>query len=76
MDEKIRALRIDLAREQRMRLIVEENVRLQLEHLLEYPFVRRAMVDKKLAIHGWVYDMETGAIKVMQKDRFVCQDLV
>src|SRR5450756_2312686 len=39
VDEKIRALHIDMPEEQRMNLIVEENVRLQLEHLLEYPFV-------------------------------------
>lgn len=26
----------------------------------------RAMHDKKLRIHGWVYDMEGGAIKVLE----------
>lgn len=66
IDERLAGLHIDLPREQRMRLIVEENVRLQLEHLQEYPFVRRAMHDGKLRIHGWVYDMENGAIKVLE----------
>jgi carbonic anhydrase len=66
VDEKIRALHIEMPQEQRMNLIVEENVRLQLEHLQEYPFVRKAMIDKKLNIHGWVYDMNCGEIKVVK----------
>jgi len=59
--------------EQRRRLIEEENVRLQLEHLIEYPFVRRAMLDGKLAIHGWMYDMDNGEIRVMQKNGIACR---
>ncbi len=67
IDEKIRALGIDMPKEQRMRLIVEENVRLQLEHLVEFPFVRRSMREGSLGIHGWVYDMSTGEIQVVKK---------
>lgn len=69
VDEKIKALHIELDTEKRMQLIVEENVRLQLEHLQEYPFIRRAMQQKTLNIHGWVYDMMTGGIKVMKTER-------
>ncbi|MEO5373259.1 MAG: carbonic anhydrase [Alphaproteobacteria bacterium] len=65
VDEKVDALHIELSREKRMQLIVEENVRLQLEHLNEYPFVRRAISERKLSIHGWVYDISCGAIKVV-----------
>jgi len=72
VDEKILSLRIKLSQEQRMQLIVEENVRLQLEHLREYPFVRAAMQEKKLSIHGWVYDMSNGEIKVVQRDTVSC----
>lgn len=72
VDEKILSLRIKLSDEQRMQLIVEENVRLQLEHLREYPFVRNAMQEKKLSIHGWVYDMSNGEIKVLQRDTVSC----
>jgi carbonic anhydrase len=57
-----------------MQLIVEENVRLQLEHLLEYPFVSTAIREEKLTVHGWVYDMETGTIKVLQRNLVACQD--
>jgi carbonic anhydrase len=68
VDEKLLSLRIKISQEQRMQLIVEENVRLQLEHLREYPFVRAAMQEKKLSIHGWVYDMNNGEIKIVQRD--------
>lgn len=70
VDEKIGALHIEMSLEQRMNLIVEENVRLQLEHLQEYPFVRKAMLEKKLKIHGWVYDMCSGEIKVVKRQAF------
>lgn len=68
VDARLRALRIAVAPEQRSRLIVEENVLLQLEHLRDYPFVRRAMTQGKLRIHGWVYDMATGQIRVLQPE--------
>ena len=73
VDEKLAALHIDISAEQRMNLIVEENVRLQLEHLLEYPFVRIAMRQGKLVVHGWVYDMSSGEIKVVQRNEMVCR---
>ncbi len=68
VDEKIRALHIEIPPEKRMELIVEENVRLQLEHLQEYPFIRKSMREKKVNIHGWVYDMNSGEIKVLQRN--------
>lgn len=73
VDDKLRSLRLKVDPVQRRRLIEEENVRLQLEHLLEYPFVRRAMLDGKLSIHGWMYDMDNGEIRVMQKNDIVCR---
>jgi len=57
---------IELEHEARMRLYVEENVRLQLEHLQEYPFVQVAVQGRTLRLHGWVYDMESGLIKVLE----------
>lgn len=69
VDDKLKALHIEIPVEQRMKLIVEENVRLQLEHLQEYPFVRAAMNEKKLNLHGWVYDMANGEIKIVRTER-------
>ena len=68
IDDKLRELHFNIPPEQRMNLIVEENVRLQLEHLQEYPFVRSAMNSKRLSLHGWVYDMSVGDIKVVQRN--------
>lgn len=65
VDERLRVSGITLSRERRLRLVVEENVRLQLEHLHAYPFVRRAMAAGRLKTHGWVYSMETGKIQVL-----------
>jgi carbonic anhydrase len=75
VDDKLLELHFQIPEEQRMNLIVEENVRLQLEHLQEYPFVRNAMQDGSLSLHGWVYDMSNGGIKVMQRNNVVCRDL-
>ncbi len=51
--------------ETRHRLIVDENVRLQLEHLQEYPFVVAEMKAGRLRLHGWVYDMGCGEIHII-----------
>jgi carbonic anhydrase len=74
VDEKLRALHIDIEPEKRLHLIVEENVRLQLEHLQEYPFIRKAMREQQVNIHGWVYDMNTGEIKILQKNAVACRE--
>lgn len=65
VDEKVRELHIEIPPEKRHQLIVEENVRLQLEHLREYPFVSQAIRAGLLQIHGWVYDMGTGTLRTV-----------
>ncbi|MEM2934656.1 MAG: carbonic anhydrase [Methanocellales archaeon] len=50
---------------ERGKLIVEENVLLQLEHLREHPVVKSALKQRKLHLHGWVYDIYSGRIKVI-----------
>ncbi len=74
VDDKLQTLHFSIPPEQRMNLIVEENVRLQLEHLLEYPFVRIAMRQGKLTVHGWVYDMSSGEIKIVQRNEIACRN--
>lgn len=63
VDEESRAQGVTLDPETRHRRIVEANVRLQLEHLREYPFVAQVLDQGRLRLHGWVYDLESGAIK-------------
>jgi carbonic anhydrase len=69
VDDKLKSLHIDIEPEKRKQLIVEENVRLQLEHLYEYPFVRTALTEKKLNIHGWVYDINNGEIRIVKTSK-------
>ncbi|MBS0654904.1 MAG: carbonic anhydrase [Verrucomicrobia bacterium] len=38
------------------------SVVVQLEHLLTFPFVKQAVADKKLFLHGWHFDIEKGQI--------------
>jgi carbonic anhydrase len=47
---------------ERSRLIEQENVRLQIEHLKTYPIIRQALQDGQLEIHGLYYDLHTGAL--------------
>lgn len=44
-------------------------MRLQLEHIQEYPLVRKAMNEKVLNMHGWVYDMSSGEIRIVKTER-------
>jgi carbonic anhydrase len=50
------------------RLVVEENVRLQLKHLSHLAVVRHQLAEHpgSIRLHGWVYDIGTGLVKVVQ----------
>jgi len=49
------------------RLVVEENVRLQIKHLSHLGLVRRQLAERpgSLRLHGWVYDIGTGLVKIV-----------
>ncbi len=53
--------------------ITEQNVVLQLQHLKTHPVVAARLANSDIAMHGWVYDIETGAIRAWDEDeqRFV-----
>ncbi|OPY35955.1 MAG: carbonic anhydrase [Methanoregula sp. PtaU1.Bin051] len=46
----------------RSRMIEQENVRLQIEHLKTYPVVKEAIAKKQIQVHGLYYDLGTGAL--------------
>ena len=48
----------------RWRRTVEENVLEQLTNALGYAAVARAVATGELALHGWVFDMATGSLRV------------
>ena len=55
---------------ERLNLLSEENVRLQIKHLRNLSLVKNMHRKGDLPrIHGWVYDMESGLIKVLVDGR-------
>jgi carbonic anhydrase len=48
--------------------IVRENVLLQLEHLRSYDPVREGQRAGTLALHGWVYHLETGEVEAYDSE--------
>ena len=48
--------------EERIEMTVAENILTQLENLQTYPIVRSRLHQRRLALHGWVYRIETGEI--------------
>lgn len=56
------ALGGNLGPEAKMRMLLEQNVILQLQHLKTHPTVAVALAQKTLELHGWVYDIKTGEV--------------
>ena len=52
----------DMTDEERMKLLLEQNVSLQLQHLKTHPSVARRLAKGDLQLHGWVYDIKTGDV--------------
>jgi carbonic anhydrase len=59
-----RARARNLSREDEARSAVEENVLCGMDNLITYPAVARALGQGKLQLHGWVFDIAHGAIRV------------
>jgi carbonic anhydrase len=55
-----------LSREEHLRLLAEENVKLQLKHLRSFALLRNlARHGCCPRLHGWIYDVATGVIHVL-----------
>lgn len=56
----------ELSRDEYFRLVVDENVKLQVQHLADLSVIREAWnrAPDTPRLHGWVYDIATGRIKV------------
>lgn len=59
----VNAIGEDLDDRGRMRLMVEQNVVLQLQHLRTHPAVATRLAQRHLTLHGWVYDIRTGEVR-------------
>jgi carbonic anhydrase len=51
-----------LPAEAQAKVLTQENVLVQLEHLRTHPTVAAALAAGELKLHGWVYKMETGEV--------------
>jgi carbonic anhydrase len=59
-----------LSRQERLNLLSEENVRLQIKHLNNFSLIKNMHRRGNLpCIHGWIYDMDSGRIKVLVDGR-------
>jgi carbonic anhydrase len=60
-----------VSREEFLRLVVEDNVRLQIKHLGDLSVLRKCWESTPgiPRLHGWVYDMANGLIKVIVDGR-------
>jgi carbonic anhydrase len=59
-----RLRRHDLQGEALARQLVFENVVVQLENLMSYPVVMRALEEDRLEMHGWVYDLADASLRI------------
>ncbi len=52
----------ELNDEDKMKMLLEQNVVLQLQHLKTHPAVAARLAKGDLQLHGWVYDIKTGGV--------------
>jgi len=63
-----KALGKDMNDHDRMLLLLEQNVLLQLTHLRSHPTVAVALAKGELQLHGWVYDIADGEVYAWNED--------
>lgn len=63
----------DKSDEERMQMLLEQNVVLQLQHLRTHPSVAARLARGDLELHGWIYDIKTGGVSAYDEksDKFV-----
>ncbi|TWT34781.1 carbonic anhydrase [Blastopirellula retiformator] len=54
--------------ERMLELVIQENVRMQLENLQSLEFVAAALAEGRLQLHGWTYDIGKGAVESLQPE--------
>jgi carbonic anhydrase len=62
VDAKIKKPVTPAETKKRSRMIEQENVRLQIEHLKTYPLVKNALKEKQIQIHGLYYNLDNGEL--------------
>ena len=65
----VNELGADASDSEKMKMLLEQNIILQLQHLRTHPKVMAALAAKKLVLHGWVYDIKTGDVEAFCEAR-------
>lgn len=62
---------------ERMQMLLEQNVILQMQHLKTHPNVASRLAKGDLQLHGWVYDIKTGHVIAYEEtlDEFIPVDM-
>ena len=63
----VEAVHPDLDGTPKVQALVEQNVRLQMQHLLTHPAVAARAANSTLKLHGWVYDIENGGVTTLDE---------
>ena len=51
--------------QERVEELVRQNVKVQLNNIRTHPSVAVALETERIALHGWVYDIETGRVDIL-----------
>lgn len=74
--EAVDRLYPDADDDERLERMVEQNVIAQVRNLMTHAFVRRLAEAREIELYGWVYDIESGAVRGLEESgtRFVLLD--
>lgn len=59
----------NLSEEEQLNIATQENVLVQVENLRTLPSVSSALARKEIAIHAWVYKIQTGEVFAFESER-------
>lgn len=65
----VREIAPQAGEEERMRLLLEQNVILQLQHLKTHPCVAARLAKGDLKLHGWIYDIRSGDVNAYDEQQ-------
>ncbi|MBV8095048.1 MAG: carbonic anhydrase [Acetobacteraceae bacterium] len=63
----VEVTRPDLEGAAKVQALVEQNVRLQMQHLRTHPAVAARLAEGSLSLHGWVYNIEDGTVSTLDE---------
>lgn len=60
----------------RLLATIASHIQFQLDNLMSYEAVRRGVEEGRVAVHGWLYDMETGEVVIYDRVRGEWRELL